>query len=187
MCEPNQYQCANRKCVLKTWLCDSEDDCGDGSDERNCGVSDPRQLCLPVEYKCDSNTQCVPKSFHCDGQSDCADGSDEIGCGKNKFVVFVFWTNNVSIVVQNSSKIYNFCSTCPRHQATGSCQPETQSRRNFDTSVRGRRRTNTINILAAELGPRSWEMHFDQQKWSWHSHLSKHAGDVQILKWFMCH
>lgn len=33
-CEPNQYQCDNRKCVLKSWLCDSEDDCGDGSDER---------------------------------------------------------------------------------------------------------------------------------------------------------
>lgn len=83
MCEPNQFTCANRKCVLKTWLCDSEDDCLDGSDEQNCGVADNRQICTPVEYKCKSNDQCVPKSFHCDGQSDCRDGSDEIGCGKN--------------------------------------------------------------------------------------------------------
>lgn len=83
LCEPNQYQCANRRCVLKTWLCDSEDDCLDGSDEQNCGVADNRQMCTPVEFKCSQYDQCVPKSFHCDGQSDCRDGSDEIGCGKN--------------------------------------------------------------------------------------------------------
>ena len=32
-CEPNEFQCDNSRCVLKTWRCDSEDDCGDGSDE----------------------------------------------------------------------------------------------------------------------------------------------------------
>lgn len=82
MCEPNQFQCANRRCVLKTWLCDSEDDCLDGSDEQNCGVPDNRQICTPVEFKCMNSDQCVPRSFHCDGQTDCGDGTDEIGCGK---------------------------------------------------------------------------------------------------------
>lgn len=36
-CEPNEFQCANRRCVQKMWLCDGDDDCGDGSDERDCG------------------------------------------------------------------------------------------------------------------------------------------------------
>ena len=33
-CQPNEFQCDNRRCILKTWRCDSDDDCGDGSDER---------------------------------------------------------------------------------------------------------------------------------------------------------
>ena len=36
-CEPNEFQCDNRRCILKTWRCDSDDDCGDGSDERSVG------------------------------------------------------------------------------------------------------------------------------------------------------
>lgn len=40
-CEPNQFRCDNMRCVQKTWRCDSDDDCGDGSDERNCGTSPP--------------------------------------------------------------------------------------------------------------------------------------------------
>ena len=33
-CQPNEFQCDNGRCILKTWRCDSDDDCGDGSDER---------------------------------------------------------------------------------------------------------------------------------------------------------
>ena len=33
-CQPNEFQCDNGRCVLKTWRCDSDDDCGDGSDEK---------------------------------------------------------------------------------------------------------------------------------------------------------
>ena len=35
-CNPEQFTCANGKCISREWLCDYEDDCGDRSDERNC-------------------------------------------------------------------------------------------------------------------------------------------------------
>lgn len=36
LCEPNEFRCDNDRCVQKQWLCDGDDDCGDGTDERNC-------------------------------------------------------------------------------------------------------------------------------------------------------
>ena len=35
-CAPNQFQCLNGKCIAGNWKCDSDNDCGDDSDERNC-------------------------------------------------------------------------------------------------------------------------------------------------------
>jgi dystroglycan 1 len=37
-CEPNEFACRNGKCVQKMWVCDSDDDCGDNSDEMQCDV-----------------------------------------------------------------------------------------------------------------------------------------------------
>jgi len=36
-CEPNEFQCTSGKCVLTIWRCDADNDCGDLSDETDCG------------------------------------------------------------------------------------------------------------------------------------------------------
>ncbi|KAI8497651.1 hypothetical protein Bbelb_243030 [Branchiostoma belcheri] len=37
-CESYEMQCRNKNCVNSAFVCDKEDDCGDGSDEENCGM-----------------------------------------------------------------------------------------------------------------------------------------------------
>lgn len=37
VCDIYTFQCANGVCVSLEWKCDGMDDCGDYSDEANCG------------------------------------------------------------------------------------------------------------------------------------------------------
>ncbi|KAJ8782814.1 hypothetical protein J1605_009422 [Eschrichtius robustus] len=62
-------------CVPHGWLCDYQDDRGDGSDEEGCatpGRGEGQMSC--------SSGHCLPLALICDGQDDCGDGTDEQGC-----------------------------------------------------------------------------------------------------------
>lgn len=35
-CGENEFQCDNKKCVIKEFQCDGDNDCGDWTDEDSC-------------------------------------------------------------------------------------------------------------------------------------------------------
>ncbi|KAM9572871.1 SCO-spondin-like [Guaruba guarouba] len=73
-CAAWEFSCrADGRCVPGAWVCDNEEDCGDGSDE----MCAPR--CAPHQHRC-AGGQCLAWGARCDGVRDCSDGSDESGC-----------------------------------------------------------------------------------------------------------
>lgn len=76
-CGANYFTCGNSFCVPNGWRCDGEDDCGDKSDEVNCG----NQTCSPNFFVC-GDGKCIPQYWRCDHELDCTDKSDEANCPK---------------------------------------------------------------------------------------------------------
>ncbi|CAG2178352.1 unnamed protein product, partial [Oppiella nova] len=72
-CNNEEFLCDNGLCIQKLWKCDRDNDCGDGSDEKNC--SDHQ--CNENEFQCKRSNKCIPSHWKCDFDADCMDGSDE--------------------------------------------------------------------------------------------------------------
>ncbi|XP_041981642.1 sortilin-related receptor-like [Aricia agestis] len=73
-CDTNEFKCKNGLCIASTWRCDSNDDCGDLSDEEGCA-------CPPLWLHC-GNGHCYKAHWRCDGEADCPDMSDEKDCDR---------------------------------------------------------------------------------------------------------
>lgn len=65
-CATNEFTCASGRCISKNFVCNGEDECGDGTDEVECSPSS----CGPNEFQC-GNSSCIPSSWVCDDDVDC--------------------------------------------------------------------------------------------------------------------
>ncbi|XP_059822369.1 low-density lipoprotein receptor-related protein 2a isoform X1 [Hypanus sabinus] len=76
-CGTGYFTCLNGRCILEKWKCDTDNDCGDQSDEaeRLCAF----HTCPATAFTC-NNGKCALYRYRCDHYNDCGDNSDEVGC-----------------------------------------------------------------------------------------------------------
>ncbi|XP_033012516.1 low-density lipoprotein receptor-related protein 3 isoform X2 [Lacerta agilis] len=84
-CQSDEFRCLNGKCIPGTWKCNSMDECGDNSDEKNCTVppTEPQSsICPSGTFQCSvaHSTKCLLNELKCNTVKDCSDGSDEENC-----------------------------------------------------------------------------------------------------------
>ena len=108
-CTTEDFNCATGapSCIPKTWVCDGEKECTDGSDEEHELCSEKHLILLRYvifrtlwyrkcstlgNWTCDerqfqcgqADPKCISLSQKCNDYEDCSDGSDEVPelCGK---------------------------------------------------------------------------------------------------------
>lgn len=81
-CEKSEFKCDNLQCINFSLVCDKNDDCGDNSDEKNCGITrQGNNSTVCKEFQCDDGA-CISFDRVCNKIYDCSDKSDEQGqCG----------------------------------------------------------------------------------------------------------
>ena len=121
-CKFDKYKCQNGPCIHRDHLCDGNEDCPGGDDERHrkCGMrlfsfkisnevclqlrlimanTTNQVLCKPGQFKCLTDNRCVPSVSRCNTKNDCEDKSDEKNCCKNMVLgiisnIFQHFKNN---------------------------------------------------------------------------------------------
>ena len=79
-CQVGEFTCGPGECIPARWVCNGEDDCGNGADESR-GACPDGPMCAVGQFRCDDAT-CIPDGWTCDGDEDCTDGSDEVDCAR---------------------------------------------------------------------------------------------------------
>ena len=102
------FLCENNQCIEYHSVCDLVDNCGDGSDERNCSN----------HFTCQSGDSYVAVSQMCDGVTNCFDFSDECNdsCGKEiinsiALKVTAFLMGSSALILNMISLVHNLAGT----------------------------------------------------------------------------
>ena len=66
-CDSDEFSCDNRNCIPKSYRCDTDDDCGDNSDEEGCGLYynsyTPVHVSLYILGECRALWEARPATF----------------------------------------------------------------------------------------------------------------------------